>query len=159
MGDAFGTSILVGVFIVDVECVDDFTVRVGEQRVGDLGFFAKFVEDIHLVVANGDNLDFRGFDLADVLLQLNQLLDTERSPAGGTVKNQGHFVALVQKFLKAAVFAGLILQREDWCFFAHLQASFVVLRRLRDSRACRSEQQRAANEKNSHASQHFSLPV
>ncbi len=96
--DSFQKWVIGHFFVFDSKGSDYLALGVGEKRKGDFPFLGESRENFYLVVTNTNDLDLGGFQFLDVLLQLNQLLNAKRSPAGGTIENQGHLISFVEKF-------------------------------------------------------------
>ena len=85
--DAVNSVILLQVLIDEAELANYAAPLVRQQRETNAVLVCEATENLDRIVADGEQGDSLRFEVAEYLLQLNQLRLTERSPLGTAVEN------------------------------------------------------------------------
>lgn len=108
-------------FFVGQSVVRDGSV-IGIRKQGELNFvfLGEFVENFDRVVADANDLNVCFLELVRGLMQLNQLLNAERSPIRRAEEDQGDFLPFLDELVEGSFFSVLILELEGGSFRSHL---------------------------------------
>ena len=87
---------LLHLLIPNLERANRLALRIGQQRILDHLLLGESLQGIGSIIADSDQINSRLVDSIQVLLQLNQLPNTKRSPVRRTMEDDRQHAILLQ---------------------------------------------------------------